>query len=67
MKSGTLDLRGNGYTLASQIITGRLTMMGNPSGITVAYDLSRNVSETTTTTTITTTEAYSYDATGLET
>ncbi len=66
MKSGTLDLRGNGYTLASQIITGKLTMMGNPSGVTVAYDLSRNASETTTVTTTTTTEAYSYDASGLE-
>lgn len=76
MKSGTLDLRGNGYTLASQIITGFITMKGNPSGITVAYDQSRNIAETTTipgsvvhgTTTYstTTTEAYSYDATGLE-
>ncbi|MFA5884429.1 MAG: pilus assembly protein TadG-related protein [Acidimicrobiia bacterium] len=67
LKSGTLDLRGNGYTLASQIITGKLTMDGNPSGITVAYDLSRNASESTTTTVTTTTEAYSYDATGLST
>lgn len=66
LKSGELDLRGNGYTLASQIVTGRLTMEGNPSGITVAYDLSRNAPETTTTTITTTTEAYSYDATGLD-
>ena len=66
MKSGTLDLRGNGYTLASQIITGRMTMQGNPSGITVAYDLSRNAPESTTVTTTTMTEAYSYDATGLQ-
>lgn len=67
LKSGTLDLRGNGYTLASQIITGKLTMEGNPSGITVAYDLSRNAAETVTWTETTTTEAYSYDATGLST
>jgi hypothetical protein len=67
IKSGTLDLRGNGYTLASQIITGRITMQGNPSGITVAYDLNRNAPQTTTVTTVTTTEAYSYDATGLDT
>lgn len=66
MRSGLLDLRGNGYTLASQIITGRITMEGNPSGITVAYDLSRNAPETTTHTNTVTTEAYSYDATGLE-
>lgn len=66
MRSGTLDLRGNGYTLVSQIITGRITMEGNPSGITVAYDLSRNAPETTTYTNTVTTEAYSYDATGLE-
>lgn len=66
IKSGTLDLRGNGYTLASQIVTGKITMQGNPSGITVAYDLSRNAPESTTVTTTTTTEAYSYDATGLE-
>jgi len=66
MKSGLLDLRGNGYTLASQIITGRITMEGNPSGITVAYDLSRNAPESTHHEETTTTEAYSYDATGLE-
>lgn len=66
MRSGTFDLRGNGYTLASQIVTGRLTMQGNPSGVTVAYDLSRNAPESHTYTVITTTEAFSYDATGLE-
>jgi hypothetical protein len=66
MRSGLLDLRGNGYTLASQIITGRLTMEGNPAGITIAYDQSRNAPQTTTYTNTVTTEAYSYDATGLE-
>jgi hypothetical protein len=65
MKSGTLDLRGNGYTLASQIVVDKMDLDGNPSGITVAYDLSRNVPLTHTVTTTTTTEAYSYDATGL--
>ena len=43
MKSGTLDLRGNGYTLASEIVVGFVTMKGNPSGITIAYDQARNV------------------------
>lgn len=66
MKSGTLDLRGNGYTLASQIVTGKITMQGNPSGITVAYDLARNVPLTHTWTTTITSEAYSYDASGLD-
>jgi Flp pilus assembly protein TadG len=63
MKSGTLDLRGNGFTLASQIITGSLTMKGNPSGITVAYDLAYNAPETHPITT--TADAYSYDNNGL--
>ena len=66
LKSGTLDLRGNGYTLSSQIVTGIITMQGNPSGITVAYDQSKNAPESHSVTTTTTTEAYSYDATGLE-
>jgi hypothetical protein len=66
IKSGVLDLRGNGYTLSSQIITGYITMQGNPSGITVAYDQTKNAPEAHTVTTTTTTEAYSYDATGLE-
>jgi hypothetical protein len=66
IKSGVLDLRGNGYTLASQIVSGYITMQGSPSGITVAYDQSKNVPESHTVTTTTTTEAYSYDATGLD-
>ena len=65
MKSGTLDLRGNGYTLASQIITGQMTMQGNPSGINVFYDLSKNAPEATTIITQSEVEALSYDATGL--
>jgi hypothetical protein len=63
LKSGTLDLRGNGFTLASQIITAALTMKGNPSGITVAYDLAYNAPETHPITT--TTNAFSYDDNGL--
>jgi len=39
---------------------------GNPSGITVAYDQSKNAPEAHSVTTTTTTEAYSYDATGLD-
>ena len=66
IKSGTLDLRGNGYTLASEIVVGNMTMEGNPTGVTVAYDLSKNVSLSHTETSETTTEAYSYDATGLD-
>ncbi|MFN8025855.1 MAG: pilus assembly protein TadG-related protein [Acidimicrobiia bacterium] len=45
LKSGTFDLRGNGYTLASQIVTDKFTMEGNPSTVTIAYDLSKNYSE----------------------
>jgi len=66
IKSGVLDLRGNGYTLSSQIITGYVSMVGNPSGITVAYDQSKNAPEAHMVTSTTTTEAYSYDATGLD-
>ena len=66
IKSGVLDLRGNGYTLSSQIVTGYIAMNGNPSGITVAYDQTKNVPESHSVSTTTTTEAYSYDATGLD-
>jgi hypothetical protein len=45
MKSGTMDLRGNGFTLSSQIVTGFFTMKGNPSTVTIAYDLSKNYAE----------------------
>ena len=45
MKSGTMDLRGNGYTLSSQIVTAFFTMKGNPSTVTIAYDQSKNYSE----------------------
>jgi hypothetical protein len=50
LKSGQMDLRGNGYTLSSQIIADRFTMNGNPSTVVIAYDLSKNATETTTTT-----------------
>jgi len=45
LKSGTMDLRGNGYTMSSQIVTAFFTMKGNPSTVTIAYDLSKNYSE----------------------
>jgi hypothetical protein len=53
MKSGTMDLRGNGFQMASQIVTGFFTMKGNPSTVTLAYDQSKNYTETTTSTTTT--------------
>ncbi len=46
MKSGTMDLRGNGYTISSQIIANVFTMEGNPSTVTIAYDQSKNHTET---------------------
>jgi hypothetical protein len=45
-KSGEMDLRGNGYQMASQIIVDRFTMKGNPSTVTISYDLSKNYAET---------------------
>jgi Flp pilus assembly protein TadG len=45
-KAGEMDLRGNGYQMASQIIVDRFTMKGNPSTVTISYDLSKNYSET---------------------
>jgi len=65
MRSGTLDLRGNGYTLSSMIVVKFLTMNGNPSGITVAYDQSRNIPLTHTESHSSTSTAVSYDASGL--
>jgi len=65
MKSGTLDLRGNGYTLASEIVVGFVTMEGNPSGVTIAYDQERNVPLTHDIEHESTTQATSYDAGGL--
>ena len=65
MKSGTLDLRGNGYTLASEIVVGLVTLEGNPSGITIAYDQKRNVPLTHDVEHESTTQATSYDAGGL--
>jgi Flp pilus assembly protein TadG len=53
MKSGTMDLRGNGFQMASQIVTGYFTMEGNPSTVTIAYDQSKNYSESVTTTSTT--------------
>ena len=46
MKAGLMDLRGNGYQMASQIVTDRFTMEGNPSTVTISYDTSKNYSET---------------------
>ena len=46
MKSGTMDLRGNGYQMASQIVVNNFTMNGNPSTVTLAYDQSKNYTET---------------------
>jgi Flp pilus assembly protein TadG len=46
MKAGTMDLRGNGYQMASQIVTNNFTMKGNPSTVTLAYDQSKNYTET---------------------
>ena len=65
MKSGDLDLRGNGFTLASQIVVGSMTFSGNPSGVVVAYDQDLNYKEYTSTTTTTTSDAFSYDNAGL--
>jgi Flp pilus assembly protein TadG len=45
-KAGEMDLRGNGYQMASQIIVDRFTMKGNPSTVTISYDLSKNSPET---------------------
>jgi Flp pilus assembly protein TadG len=45
-KAGEMDLRGNGYQMASQIIVDRFTMKGNPSTVTITYDLSKNATET---------------------
>ncbi|HEX5585680.1 MAG TPA: Tad domain-containing protein [Acidimicrobiia bacterium] len=64
-KGGTLDLRGNGYTLASMIIVNNFTMKGNPSAVTVAYDLSKNYYVETHHTETSTATSYSYDANGL--
>jgi hypothetical protein len=46
MKSGLMDLRGNGFQMASQIVTDRFTMEGNPSTVTITYDQSKNYTET---------------------
>ena len=46
MKSGTMDLRGNGYQMASQIVVSNFSMNGNPSTVTLSYDQSKNYTET---------------------
>jgi len=46
LKSGTMDLRGNGYQMASQIVVDNFTMKGNPSTVTLSYDQSKNYTET---------------------
>ena len=46
MKAGLMDLRGNGYQMASQIVADRFTMEGNPSTVTISYDQSKNYTET---------------------
>jgi hypothetical protein len=63
MKSGTLDLRGNGYSLSSLIVVDQVSMDGNPSGVTIVYDQGSNYEVTHPVTT--TTYTYSYDASGL--
>ncbi len=63
MKSGQMDLRGNGFQMASQIVVDRFSMNGNPSTVTIAYDLSKNYNETHTVGT--TTYGASYDNNGL--
>jgi hypothetical protein len=65
MKRGGLDLRGNGFTLQSLIVIDRFIMDGNPSGVTIAYDLADNVPVTHTIEVRTGTTAYSYDSGGL--
>jgi len=64
-KSGTLDLRGNGYTLSSMVVVDHVAMDGNPSGVTIYYNQTVNVPLTHTVTTTTSEDAYSYDASGL--
>ncbi len=64
-KAGTLDLRGNGYTLASMVVVNNFTMKGNPSAVTLAYDLSKNYYVATHHTSTTTNTSFSYDDTGL--
>jgi hypothetical protein len=63
MAAGLMDLRGNGYQMASQIVTDRFSMNGNPSTVTISYDLSKNYNEAhdSTSTTYTT----SWDDNGL--
>jgi hypothetical protein len=46
MKAGTMDLRGNGYQMASQMVVNSFTMKGNPSTVTISYDQSKNYTET---------------------
>jgi hypothetical protein len=41
-----MDLRGNGYQMASQIVVNNFTMKGNPSTVTISYDQSKNYTET---------------------
>ncbi len=45
-EGGLMDLRGNGYQMASQIVVDRFTMEGNPSTVTISYDQSKNYTET---------------------
>jgi Putative Flp pilus-assembly TadE/G-like len=63
MKSGEMDLRGNGFQMASQIVVDRFTMKGNPSTVTLSYDQSKNYSESHTETS--TSYSASYDNNGL--
>jgi len=46
MYAGQMDLRGNGYQMSSQIVVDRFTMNGNPSTVTISYDLTKNYTET---------------------
>lgn len=65
VRNGTLDLRGNGYTLSSLVVVGFLSMNGNPSGVTIYYNQNVNYTVTHTVTTVTSEDAFSYDASGL--
>jgi hypothetical protein len=65
LRNGTLDLRGNGYTLSSLVVVGYLSMNGSPSGVTINYNQPVNYSVTHDETTYTSTDAFSYDASGL--
>jgi hypothetical protein len=63
MKSGTLDLRGNGFSLSSLVVVNKVDMNGNPSGVTIVYDLDDNYFVEHEEETFE--DSFSYDASGL--